>query len=371
MKVLLVEPRFPHANKSKNHNGFYPVGLLKLASYYRKQAHEVCLARAGEHDPGFQPDRILVTSLFTYWARHVRDAVHCYRNEFPLASVTVGGIYASLMPEHCKQYTGCDQVFVGVHKGAEKCRPAFDLVDHVDFQIVHATRGCPRHCSFCGTWKIEPKFEYKRSLTDEIFRNKVVFYDNNLLASPAICEILDELARLRLNGKPVVCDSQCGFDGNYLTAEIAGLLKKAHFVYPKIAWDGPLDEKDAVREWIGLLVGAGFPKKDVSVFVLYNHDLSYEVLEAKRKLCRRWGVQVADCRYRPLDQTYDNYDPRAWRKGQGPEDYYIHPHWTDRQIRLFRRNVRRHNICVRHAFSRYVRSLERLGAKQNYRNRER
>lgn len=362
MNALLVQPAFPLPRKSRYHRSFLPTGLLKLAALHRSAGDRVELVH-GLRPAGRPPDIIYITSLFTYWSGFVHESVRYYRRAYPSARIVAGGIYASLMPEHCRD-SGCDEVFVGVHKEAENYLPAYDLVCEVDFQVIHATRGCPRRCSFCGTWKIEPKFEYKRSIRDEIFRNNVVFYDNNLLASPAIRDILDELAGLRVNRKPVVCDSQCGFDGRYLDAEIAALLKKAHFVYPKIAWDGPLDEKDAVREWIGLLVGAGFPKKDVSVFMLYNHDLSYEVSEAKRKLCRRWGVQVADCRYRPLDQTYDNYDPRAWRKGQGPEDYYIHPHWTDRQIRLFRRNVRRHNICVRHGFSRYVKSLERLGKKR-------
>jgi hypothetical protein len=276
--------------------------------------------------------------------------------------MVAGGIYASLMPEHCRSL-GFDEVSTGIHREAERHQPAYDLLPGIDFQVIHATRGCPRRCRFCGTWKLEPEFEYKMSLKDEIFRNRVVFYDNNLLASPAIQDILEELAGLVVNGRHVVCESQCGFDGHFLTPGIASLLKKARFLYPKIAWDGELEEAGAVAEWIGWLEGAGFPRKEIAVFTLYNHDLPYEVLVEKRRLCWDWGVQVADCRYRPLDQTYDRYDSGAWRRGQGPEDYYIHPNWTDRQVRTFRRDVRRHNICVRHGFARYSKRLELLGKK--------
>lgn len=55
-----------------------------------------------------------------------------------------------------------------------------------------------------------------------------------------------------------------------------------------------------------------------------------------------------DCRYRPLDQLFDNYNPRA--KFQTADDYNIHPDWTDAQIRQFRRNVRRQNIIIRFNF---------------------
>jgi hypothetical protein len=35
-------------------------------------------------------------------------------------------------------------------------------------------------------------------------------------------------------------------------------------------------------------------------------------------------------------------------KSQTKDEYYIHSNWTDEEIRQFRRNVRRHNICIRH-----------------------
>ena len=60
-------------------------------------------------------------------------------------------------------------------------------------------------------------------------------------------------------------------------------------------------------------------------------------------------------RYRPLTQTYDYYSPR---KKQTKDDYYIHSCWTDEEIKQFRRNVRRQNVCVRHGFRFYSNRLE-------------
>ena len=83
---------------------------------------------------------------------------------------------------------------------AEDFEPAYDLVD-VDYQIVHASRGCFRRCNFCGTWKIEPDVTYKKSIKDEIKKKKIVFYDNNLIANPHIKDILAEIAEFRFPNK--------------------------------------------------------------------------------------------------------------------------------------------------------------------------
>lgn len=47
-KVILVEPDFPIPNKSRNHSNFLPIGLLKIASYFRENGIEVELIRFEE-----------------------------------------------------------------------------------------------------------------------------------------------------------------------------------------------------------------------------------------------------------------------------------------------------------------------------------
>ena len=359
MKILLVEPNFPIPPKSKNHRDFLPIGLLKLASYHRKRGNEIKLVRGNQYFPDFYPKEIKITSLFTYWANYVWDSVRFYKGNYSKAKVIVGGIYASLMPEHCKK-SGCDEVFIGVHKGAEKCEPAYDLVD-VDYQIVHTSRGCTRRCKFCGTWKIEPKFTYKKSIKNEVCSNRIIFYDNNLLANPHIKDIFKELMNAKRKGRVVYSESQCGIDGRLLTPELAKLLKKARFLNPRIAWDHGYNQRKMIKKQIDMLGNAGYPAKDIYVFMIYNYEPDYYEMLEKLKQCRKWGVQIADCRYRPLDQTFERYNPR---KRQTNDEYYIHPTWTDRQIKLFRRKVRQQNIMIRHRFDFYSRELEKLGARR-------
>jgi hypothetical protein len=326
---------------------------LKLASYYRSRGHTIRLVR-GNRRLRFQPDKVLITSVFTYWQKYVWDSVKFYKERYPNARVIVGGIYASLMPEQCMK-SGCDEVFVGVHKSAEKCKPAYDLLK-VDYQIIHTSRGCIRKCKFCGVYRIETALTFKKSIKKEIHSNKLVFYDNNVTANPYFANILKELAELRQNGKSITCESQCGFDGRLLTPVIAKMIKQAGFQYPKIAWDGLYSQHKAIRKQLDLFLEAGYNHRDISVFMLYNWDLDFLDMEKKRIKCWKWGVQISDCRYRPLDQLYDNYAPTL---KQTNEDYHIHHNWTDAQVKQFRKNVREQNICVRHRFPFYSKSLEK------------
>ena len=361
-QILLVEPDFPVPNKSNNHKNFLPIGLLKLASYLRENKVKIKLKRGNPklHEDiidleKFNPNEIWITSLFTYWSSYVKETVNCYKNLFPKAKITVGGIYASLMPNHCKQYTGCDEIYWGVHKEAERCFPAYDLIG-VDYQIIHASRGCIRRCKFCGTYKIEPKLISKRSIKGEIKSNKLIFYDNNFLANEYIENILEELKNAKINGRVVYSECQSGFDGRILTKELGLKLKKARFINPRIAWDNSYEEYKDIEKQISYLVDGGYNPKDIYVFILYNYELPFEIMEEKRKKCYEWGVQIADCRFRPLNQTFDNYN--SYKTEQSNTDYYINFNWSDSKVREFRRNVRRQNICVRHGFPFYSKNLE-------------
>ncbi|MBE3139585.1 MAG: radical SAM protein [Thermoplasmata archaeon] len=361
MNILLVEPEFPIPDKSKNHAHFLPIGLLKIGTWHKQRGDNVKLIR-GLSDAKMRPDRILITSLFTYWSTEVHAAARYYHSYYPKAEIEVGGIYASLMPDYCKKVLPFAKVTPGLYrKGAAECTHVdFSLLqEKLDYQIIHTTRGCNRHCSFCGTWRIEPEFTYKRSILDEIQKSKLVFYDNNFLANPHVDDILDELAHVRLlHGRRLTCESQSGFDLRLLNPHRARLLRSARFQYPRIAWDGHYKDWPAVKERIDILKEVGYGRKDIFVFMLYNHDLSYEEVKAKLDACRRWNIRVIDCRYRPLDQTYDNYI--SGPKQQTCIEYYIHPGWTDKQVRGFRQAVRRQNIAVLLGLpdSRYIKGCE-------------
>jgi hypothetical protein len=265
------------------------------------------------------------------------------------------------LPEICHERTGAE-VFKGLYKPAENwCRTHpidYSLLGSpIDFEILHGMRGCFRRCEFCGTWKLEPEEVFESNIAERVTKNHVIFYDNNFLRNPMIRDILRQLSEVRIDGRPVTYESQSGFDGRILDNELAALLKKARFINPRIAWDNSLGDQKKIRSQIQTMTRAGYKAKDIYIFILYNWEHDFETVETKRLKCWNWGVQIADCRYRPLDQLYDRFNSK---RQQTASDYYIHPNWTDEEVKQYRANVRRHNICVRHGFSFHSSRLERM-----------
>jgi len=370
-RVLLVEPDFPYPSKSKNqanaiHKNFLPIGLLKIGAFYKSSGYRVRLVRGNQSNRElcyFRPSLILVTSIFTYWSKYVWDAIEHYRDLFPKAEIVLGGIYATLhhdrkyFRENLEQYKAV--CHVGLHSKAEEFYPDYSLLNgSIDHHVTHAMRGCVRRCTFCGVWKIEPKLYYKTSeeLISEIktvAKNKVIFFDNNFLANKHIKQILSDLIDLNVNGKPMWFECQSGLDGRLLERdpEIAQILRSAHFHNLRIAWDNSLSDFSSIKRQLGYLQEAGYRPQNIFVFMIYNYDIPYEKMLKKLAHCEKWGVQIADCRYRPLDALKDNYNPRKYRVGQTEDDYYIHTKggWTDKKIRDFRKKVRQHNIWIRYA----------------------
>ncbi len=367
-RVLLIDPAFPIANKSRNHKDLLPVGLLKISTFLKNNGIQTKLIRLNKNQKfdeeilDFNPDYVMVTSVFTYWFEEVMDAIKYSKEILPKVDVGVGGILVSLKPEKFKDIKGVI-VHEGVMKCAEHLPPDYSILENngedINFQIIHASRGCKRGCKFCGVNLIEKKGSNVRSIEGELIGKKnLVFYDNNLLNNPYIEDLLNELIRLRKEKKISRCESQSGFDGRLLheNENLAFLLKEANFKDPKIAWDGPFKSFKRREEEISILERAGYKRKEIAVFMLYNYELDYNELEKKRALCFKWGVQVSDCRYRPLDLFEDGYNPH--KRSQEPHEYYIHDGWSDEEVRQFRRNVRRHNICIRHNMEYHSRLAE-------------
>lgn len=133
--------------------------------------------------------------------------------------------------------------------------------------------------------------------------------------------------------------------------ELAKLLKKARFQTVRIAWDNAVSDSSSIKKQIDSLTDAGYKAKDISVFMIYNFNISFEDMLRKLTYCKEWGVQITDCRFRPLDVTKDDFKPHKFKEWQSDDEYYIHKKagWTDRKVRDFRKSVREHNIWVRYA----------------------
>ena len=356
--ILLVVPKFIPANKIKRDHRHLPIALLKIASLCKSFGKNFKLIFY-EEDLEIEGvwDLILITSVFVFESKYVIDCCNALKQQFPESYVVVGGGYPSLNYEHCKDNTNADEIICGIVPEAEVVKPLYSLVD-VDYQIIHTTRGCIRECSFCGVPKIEPTFSYKKSIKNEIIKPKLIFYDNNLLANPYIKHILNEIIFLKKQKKIKYCESQSGIDARLLLEKpyLAKLLHKAGFKNIRLAWDWHYSDNEKIKQQLHILNNAGYPNNNIQIFMIYNYIIPYSEMEQKRAWCFKNGLQVSDSRYIPIDSPKDGYNP--YLKQQSNEDYFIHEKWTDTQIRQFRRNCRRHNLCLRFRLNYWHKDIE-------------
>jgi len=60
-----------------------------------------------------RPDLILVTSSMTYWYTGVAETIAFLRLHWPGVPIWLGGIYATLLPDHARKHSGADRILPG------------------------------------------------------------------------------------------------------------------------------------------------------------------------------------------------------------------------------------------------------------------
>ena len=268
-------------------------------------------------EDGFTPDLIYITSLFTYAWEPVHEVVRFYTEKFPRARTIVGGIYATLCPDHLKDAFG-DRIEIhrGLVEEVEDILPDYSLVPDWKASILFSSRGCIRKCEFCSVNVLEPEFKAKQSIRHLVYpgHKKVIFWDNNFLASPYWRDILEELQDIG-----VKVDFNQGLDARLITEEVALTLRKIRLRNVRLAYD-ILEIRPYLRRAIQLLKEVGYRGRRIIVYCLYNFTDSPDDFLLRVKELLDWGVVAYPMRYEPLE-------PR-------PKNSYVAPAWTREQLEM-------------------------------------
>jgi hypothetical protein len=321
MKVLLVEPSY--------YTRFPPLGLLKLASYHRSQGNQVKLVRGVQEDLKFNPDRIEITSLFTYAWKPVHEVVNFYHSKFSSAKMRVGGIYASLMSRRLRSFFPFIEVNIGLCKEADDYLPAYDLLKEVkewekwDSTILFTSRGCIRSCPYCVVPKLEGKIH---GVVEDLERyiypdhKRIILWDNNFFAAPNWKRMLNELLDI---GLPV--DFNQGVDSRLIDDEKARMIANLRIPLIRIAFDN-INIKKALTNAVETLSEAGVRKRGIFVYALYNfYNENYDsdtpaTFFERVKYIADLGCVSYPMRYEPLTALEKNC--------------FVSPLWTDNYLKM-------------------------------------
>jgi radical SAM superfamily enzyme YgiQ (UPF0313 family) len=291
-----------------------------------------------------RPDLALVASGMTYWYPGVVAAIERLRARFGALPVALGGVYATLCPEHAREHTGADRVIAGPGVVAAlrladqvtghdsdpdryadprtRPSPAHELVRR-KYAGLLTSWGCPYRCTYCASHRLQPSFVQREpaDVLEEIVAccqrgiQDFAFYDDALLldASRHIGPILEGVIE---RGLKVRFHTPNGIHAGSIDAGLATLMRRAGFATLRLSLEtvdvarqrttgGKVTTEAFVRA-IANLQSAGFGAGELGAYLLAGlPGQPLSEVEASVRLVHGLGVQAKLALFSPIPGTPD------------------------------------------------------------------
>jgi radical SAM superfamily enzyme YgiQ (UPF0313 family) len=289
------------------------------------------------------PQAIMVTGLMTYWYPGVVEVIALMKQTFPAVPIFLGGVYATLMPEHAQRNSDADMVIPGPVEAnlaqilsqhtkvptqnisslnEWEFSPALDLLSKVHFIPLLTSRGCPFTCSYCASRKLAPRF-VRRSTDDVIYEMEkahtkygvqdIALYDDAFLvdaknhALPLLKHIAERIPGLRWH-------SPNGLHASNIDEETAVTMKSAGFETIRLGLERASDEfhsqtggktsREAFLTAVKNLREAGFDQKQIGAYLLVGlPGQTRDEIEADVELVLEAGALPKLAEYSPIPGT--------------------------------------------------------------------
>ena len=266
-------------------------------------------------------------------------AVAAVKRAHPSVPVIVGGVYATLMPEHCRSTSAADYVVRG-----EGFDPLREILTHEGFSVpgdaptegelllrpelwgeagvIRLNRGCPYRCSYCASRLIEPDFtggdpdlalERLLEMHRRLGIRDFAFYDDALLVNKErlLLPLLEKLLRKKL---PLRFYTPNAVHMRFIDGETASLMARAGFQELRLGYESSdgafhqeLDQKYRPQEVppaISAVKRAGFDANRIILYVLAGlpGQRAAEVEETLEE-ASELGVRLSVAEYSPVPGT--------------------------------------------------------------------
>src|SRR6185369_55156 len=264
-------------------------------------------------------DVVLVQTVMTYWYLGVREVIEDVREIQPHVRIILGGVYATLCPEHAMSL-GADQVLVGLDLKPldlplSDGLPFWEGVK-ADVGVLKVTEGCPFRCTYCSVPVVYPDFigrpldvcmEELRHLV-RLGATHVAFYDDALLFKPdrILLPFLDAVLSENIR---VSFHTPNALNARFITPEIARLMVRAGFKTFYLGFESSAYEwqrktggkiySDEFADAVHSLREAG--AASITAYVIIGHpDSSGQNLEASIRFASEQGARVMLSEFAPI-----------------------------------------------------------------------
>lgn len=282
-------------------------------------------------------DAVLIQTVMTYWYPGVREVIEDVRKLQPHATIILGGVYATLCPDHASSL-GADRVVNGTDLHAlglplSDGLPAWETVV-TEVGVMKITEGCPFRCTYCSVPVVYPNFMGRPA--DECLEElqylqrmgarHVAFYDDALLFKPDTI-LLPFLEAVIRSGVEVSFHTPNALNARFITPDVAQLMVRAGFKTFFLGFESSAYEwqrktggkvyseefSDAVRA----LREAG--ADSITAYIIAGHpESSGQDLEASIRFASAQGARVMLSEFAPIPGTPDGEACRAYTQLDEP-----------------------------------------------------
>lgn len=280
-------------------------------------------------------DVVLVQTVMTFWFLGVREVIEDVRALQPGARIVLGGVYATLCPEHARALgadfvvEGADLAPLWTELGVAPVDgpPLWEACDR-EVGVIKLTDGCPFRCTYCSVPSLFPRFVTRPTgeCVEEIRHlarlgaRHVAFYDDALLFRPehGLVPFLEAVLR---EGIDLTFHTPNALNARFLTADLARLMVRAGlrtfylgFESGAIEWQRKTGGKvysaefaDAVR----ILRAAG--AESITAYLIAAHPSGDEQeVEASMRFAADHGARVMLSEFAPIPGTPDGDSCARW-----------------------------------------------------------
>ncbi|MCD6594913.1 radical SAM protein [bacterium] len=315
-------------------------------------------------------DAVLITSIMTYWYLGVKRVSELVRKILPNAPIILGGIYATLLPEHAKKVIKPDYIITGPGEikilellsqifdiPLDRTKlpqtlddypfPDFDLINHPDYLVILTSRGCLFDCSFCAQRLISmpfaqrsvenviAEFEYrfdKFHIKDFAFYDDALFLNKETHIEKILMKLIEKGLNLRLH-------TPNGLFAREIDKKLAELMHSAGFETIRLSFEtsnesrridmsSKISNSDLVRA-IENLVDAGYSPNEIDVYVMMGlPNQSFDEVRESMMFVHSLGAKIRLASFSPIHGTREFQ--KAVRMSYIPEN--IDPLLTNKSI---------------------------------------
>ena len=279
----------------------------------------------------FKPEAVMLGCSMTYWYLGLIEIKRTIEETGLHPIIILGGIYASLLPEHARSI-GFDKVYSIEEKYLKELDvkipehfsafPPPDYSDYykIDYACLCTSVGCPFDCPYCASTSLcknkenkeeeqiiqEIKYLYRRGI------DKFAFYDDALLIPQGkFINLCEKIIGNRINANFFTPN---GLHSRFISEDVAKMMYEAGFKEPRISLetsDPVLQKKLSMKtsnyEFIKAVENlnkAGYNKRDIFSYLLAGvPEMSFDSVEKSICFVSKQGVKISLAEFSPIPGT--------------------------------------------------------------------